>query len=183
MMFRSTGTSLSTNLTNVSSVYSYSHSKGIFLGVSLETCVIMSSPDINRNFYGCDYSAHELLYNRKLRPRAANALYYSLQSFLSLAVSRSVNSIPSKDKKIPVEESITESIMKRSTKVKGRVLLDEEVEEGKENSLRVLSHYIDDDDEFVVCEYETFSTLKIKQCPANTALREDKLITNSLSHV
>ncbi|CAN0511605.1 unnamed protein product, partial [Discosporangium mesarthrocarpum] len=36
----------------VAHAYSYSHSRGLFAGLSLEGGVIASRPDINRKFYG-----------------------------------------------------------------------------------------------------------------------------------
>ncbi len=35
-----------------SAAFSYAHSKGLFIGVSLEASVIASRPDVNRQFYG-----------------------------------------------------------------------------------------------------------------------------------
>ena len=58
--------------------YSYSHSKGIFAGVSLEGSVIAMRPDVNKNFYGVNIKPEQLFSNPVHRPIAARPLYEAL---------------------------------------------------------------------------------------------------------
>ncbi|TDH66716.1 hypothetical protein CCR75_006576 [Bremia lactucae] len=55
--------------------YSYSHSKGLFAGISLEGSVILSRPDINRLFYGKAVTVSSLLEGVEPPPVAAAPLY------------------------------------------------------------------------------------------------------------
>lgn len=59
--------------------YSYSHSKGLFVGISLEGSVILSRPDINRQFYGREIQVGELLSGLTPPPVAASPLYEAIQ--------------------------------------------------------------------------------------------------------
>lgn len=58
--------------------YSYSHSKGLFAGISLEGSVIMSRPDINRLFYGKAVTVSNLLEGVESPPVAAAPLYETI---------------------------------------------------------------------------------------------------------
>ncbi|KAF0700684.1 Aste57867_8862 [Aphanomyces stellatus] len=60
--------------------YSYSHSKGLFIGISLEGSVIVARPDVNREFYGRDITAAELLSGQERPPVAAMPLYDALEA-------------------------------------------------------------------------------------------------------
>ncbi|ETV82495.1 hypothetical protein, variant 3 [Aphanomyces astaci] len=64
----------------VAPCYSYSHSKGLFIGISLEGSVVMARPDVNREFYGKDITAAELLGGRERPPVAAQPLYDALEA-------------------------------------------------------------------------------------------------------
>ncbi|GMI32964.1 hypothetical protein TrCOL_g2964 [Triparma columacea] len=67
----------------MSSCLSYSHSKGLFGGISIEGSVISQRSDINRNFYGTDkYSAEDLLRGNVPPAPAAKPLYDALQALL-----------------------------------------------------------------------------------------------------
>jgi lipid-binding SYLF domain-containing protein len=70
----------------VAPCYSYSHSKGLFVGISLEGSMILSRPDVNRAFYGRDVQVTELLRGMEPPPVAASPLYEAIH----LAVSRYV---------------------------------------------------------------------------------------------
>jgi SH3 domain-containing YSC84-like protein 1 len=63
--------------------YSYSHSKGAFVGVSLEGSVITSRTSTNRNFYGKDVAPLDLLSGAAPRPPAAAPLYEALEDALA----------------------------------------------------------------------------------------------------
>ncbi|OQS05939.1 hypothetical protein THRCLA_01978 [Thraustotheca clavata] len=58
--------------------YSYSHSKGLFIGISIEGSIVVARPDVNREFYGKSVTAAELLSGQERRPVAAQPLYDAL---------------------------------------------------------------------------------------------------------
>lgn len=61
------------------SAYSYAHSKGLFVGLSLEGSVVKVRGDVNAKFYGRRVEADEILFgNLGERPRAAKGLYDAL---------------------------------------------------------------------------------------------------------
>lgn len=64
-------------------VYSYSHSRGLYAGVSLDGSIIISRSDVNHRFYGRVVTPSELLNGSVPPPRAARPLYDALQSALS----------------------------------------------------------------------------------------------------
>ena len=71
---------IGTNLTLDSAIYSYSRSKGLFAGVSLDGAVVTVDDDANRNVYGKDVS-HEALLSGKVGKAAATAPFVkALQS-------------------------------------------------------------------------------------------------------
>jgi len=76
---------------NVAPVLSYSHSRGLFAGLSLEGSVIASRTDVNRAFYGRKLSARRLLSGEVPPPPAAIPLYKALSEL------RLVNIPPSSD--------------------------------------------------------------------------------------
>ncbi|KAH9190733.1 hypothetical protein AeNC1_007283, partial [Aphanomyces euteiches] len=53
---------------------------GLFIGISLEGSVIVARPDVNREFYGKDVTAAELLSGQERPPIAAQPLYDALES-------------------------------------------------------------------------------------------------------
>ncbi|EQC25349.1 hypothetical protein, variant [Saprolegnia diclina VS20] len=58
--------------------YSYSHSKGLFIGISVEGSVVLARPDVNLEFYGKEVTAADLLSGREPPPVAAQPLYDAL---------------------------------------------------------------------------------------------------------
>ncbi|KAG5175207.1 hypothetical protein JKP88DRAFT_203735 [Tribonema minus] len=72
---------------DVAPVLSYSHSRGLFAGISLEGAVIAARPDVNRAFYGKDVTAKQLLSGEVDPPPAAAPLYEALAEvkFASMA--------------------------------------------------------------------------------------------------
>ncbi|KDO21977.1 hypothetical protein SPRG_21204 [Saprolegnia parasitica CBS 223.65] len=58
--------------------YSYSHSKGLFIGISVEGSVVLARPDVNLEFYGKEVTAADLLSGRERPPVAAQPLYDAL---------------------------------------------------------------------------------------------------------
>ncbi|OMJ28238.1 SH3 domain-containing protein [Smittium culicis] len=66
-------------LLNVAPVFSYSKSKGLFAGVSLEGSVILERKDANEKFYGRRVTASELLTGKVDPPPQASALYRAIE--------------------------------------------------------------------------------------------------------
>jgi SH3 domain-containing YSC84-like protein 1 len=62
--------------------FSYAHSQGLFIGASLEACVIGQRRDVNRVFYGQRVKAGDLLGGKHPRPRGAEVLYKALDNVL-----------------------------------------------------------------------------------------------------
>ncbi|RKO92295.1 hypothetical protein BDK51DRAFT_1270, partial [Blyttiomyces helicus] len=60
---------------NLAPIYSYSKSKGLFAGISLEGSVIITRHDANRDLYGRKVTAKELLSGAVEPPVQAEALY------------------------------------------------------------------------------------------------------------
>lgn len=58
------GQEYSGSLYERAALYSYSKSKGLFAGVSVQGTIIMERKDANRTFYGIDLSAEDILYDR-----------------------------------------------------------------------------------------------------------------------
>lgn len=67
----------------VAPCYAYSHSKGLFVGVSLEGAVIRPRKDVNARFYGTDVTPREILSGMTSPPASAEALYEVLGVGLS----------------------------------------------------------------------------------------------------
>ncbi|KAL0080571.1 hypothetical protein F4703DRAFT_1869416 [Phycomyces blakesleeanus] len=65
---------------HVSAIYSYSKTKGLFAGVSVEGSVILTRNDTNEKFYGRKVTAKELLNGSVPPPPAADALYRALNA-------------------------------------------------------------------------------------------------------
>eukprot|EP01041_Mallomonas_annulata_P002132 gene2132-4159_t len=72
---RSAGTDIHAGDTGVSAAFSYAHSKGLFVGVSLEAAVIASRPSVNRAFYGESVDPITLLSGEYPPPKGAEPLY------------------------------------------------------------------------------------------------------------
>ncbi|KAL7694479.1 putative FYVE zinc finger, ysc84 actin-binding domain, Zinc finger, FYVE/PHD-type [Plasmopara halstedii] len=67
---------------DVAPCYSYSHSQGLFAGISLEGSVILSRPDINRLFYGKMVTVPDLLGGVEPPPVAAAPLYETINAVI-----------------------------------------------------------------------------------------------------
>lgn len=63
----------------MTAAFSYAHSKGVFIGVSLEAATVVTRKDANRDFYGTKVSAEELLLGGFPAPKAAEPLYQALE--------------------------------------------------------------------------------------------------------
>ncbi|KAI8874597.1 DUF500-domain-containing protein, partial [Backusella circina FSU 941] len=65
---------------HVAAIYSYSKTRGLFAGVSLEGSVIITRSDANKKFYGQEVTAKELLNGTIPPPVEADALYRALDA-------------------------------------------------------------------------------------------------------
>jgi len=63
----------------VAPIYTYSLSKGLYAGLSLDGRILMTRDRVNEKFYGRSLSAHELLSGRVATPPAAQPLYDALK--------------------------------------------------------------------------------------------------------
>jgi len=68
---------------NAAPCFSYSHSKGLFFGISLEGAVLKPRDDINSKFYQRPISAREILSGMMEPPAAAQPLYRALEVDMS----------------------------------------------------------------------------------------------------
>jgi len=82
---RSAGGDLHLGDGGIAPAYTYSHSKGLFAGISLEGTVIACRSDMNQKFYGCPTPASDLLSGRVEPPRAAQPLYEALATACQVA--------------------------------------------------------------------------------------------------
>lgn len=70
-----TGGSIQAAIAHPAPMFSYSRSKGLFAGLSLEGTVLVERKDANREFYGQPIPAADLLSGKVPAPEAASALY------------------------------------------------------------------------------------------------------------
>jgi lipid-binding SYLF domain-containing protein len=63
-------------------IYTYSLSKGLYAGVSMDGRVVMTRPRVNEKFYGRAVTAQELLAGHVPRPPAAQPLYDAIRRCL-----------------------------------------------------------------------------------------------------
>jgi len=75
---RSAGTDVRAGDQGMTAAFSYAHSKGLFVGVSLEAAVLCARDDVNEAFYGIRISPKELLTGQHPPPPAAQPLYRAL---------------------------------------------------------------------------------------------------------
>lgn len=73
----------------VVAAYSYAHSKGLFVGLSLEGSVITTRKDVNAKFYGKRVNSEQLLFSGGInKPRAAMPLYDALDEATKVRLDR-----------------------------------------------------------------------------------------------
>jgi hypothetical protein len=78
---------------NPAAIYSYSKSKGAFVGVTLEGTLILTRKKTNRSFYGRKITAEELLQGKIPRPTAAEPLYRMLNIRFGNLAGQSIETI------------------------------------------------------------------------------------------
>lgn len=70
-----TGGAVNAAIAHPAPMFSYSRSKGLFAGMSLEGTLLVERKDANRDFYGQPIPAADLLSGKVPAPEAASALY------------------------------------------------------------------------------------------------------------
>ncbi|KAK0504251.1 hypothetical protein EDD18DRAFT_1063109 [Armillaria luteobubalina] len=75
-----TGGSLQASLAHPAPMFSYSKSKGLFAGLSLEGTVLIERKDANREFYGSPVPARDILGGRVPPPEVASKLYEIIEA-------------------------------------------------------------------------------------------------------
>ncbi|GAA6007154.1 uncharacterized protein JCM10292_004138 [Rhodotorula paludigena] len=78
------GGAVNTAITNPAPIFTYSKSKGLFAGVSLEGTVLIERKDANEAFYGQTIPAVDLLGGKVPPPEAASALYETIEAAESI---------------------------------------------------------------------------------------------------
>jgi len=75
-----TGGSVQASLAHPSHMFSYSKSKGLFAGLSLEGTALIERKDANRDFYGSPVAARDILGGRVPPPEVASKLYEIIEA-------------------------------------------------------------------------------------------------------
>ncbi|CAL1712409.1 unnamed protein product [Somion occarium] len=75
-----TGGSVQASLAHPAPMFSYSKSKGLFAGLSLEGTVLIERKDANREFYGSPVPARDILSGRVPPPEVASKLYEVIEA-------------------------------------------------------------------------------------------------------
>ncbi|EAU86024.1 SH3 domain-containing protein [Coprinopsis cinerea okayama7 len=75
-----TGGSVQASLAHPAPMFSYSKSKGLFAGVSLEGTALIERKDANRDFYGSAVPAKDILGGRVPPPEVASRLYEIIEA-------------------------------------------------------------------------------------------------------
>ncbi|KAG8710656.1 hypothetical protein FRC09_020993 [Ceratobasidium sp. 395] len=75
-----TGGAVQASLASPAPMFSYSKSKGLFAGLSLEGTVLIERKDANRDFYGSDVPARDILSGRVPPPEVAGKMYEVIEA-------------------------------------------------------------------------------------------------------
>jgi len=75
-----TGGSVQASLAHPAPMFSYSKSKGLFAGISLEGTALIERKDANRDFYGSPVPARDILSGRVPPPEVASRLYEIIEA-------------------------------------------------------------------------------------------------------
>jgi len=75
-----TGGAVQSSLTSPAPMFSYSKSKGLFAGLSLEGTVLIERKDANKDFYGSPVPARDILGGRVPPPEIASRLYEIIEA-------------------------------------------------------------------------------------------------------
>jgi lipid-binding SYLF domain-containing protein len=85
---RTAGSDLRAGKGGVAAAFAYAHSRGLFVGVSVETGVVVGRPDVNTAFYGTSETVRGLLTGRVPPPKGAHILYKALKEVKAARHSR-----------------------------------------------------------------------------------------------
>ena len=83
---RSAEASVGTGEKGVIAIYSYSRSKGLFAGISLQGTVLNEGKKTNEQFYGQPVTADQLLTGQIQAPKSAEPLYQALAGVVPAAI-------------------------------------------------------------------------------------------------
>merc|ERR1719231_1951994 len=83
-MGRSGEASVMASTRSLDTAVSYSHSRGVFGGMSVEGAYVTVRDDVNRKFYGRDVDPRKLLDGTMPAPNAAAPLYHKLEEYEAL---------------------------------------------------------------------------------------------------
>jgi hypothetical protein len=75
---RTAGSDLRAGKGGVAAAFAYAHSRGLFVGVSIEAGVVINRPDVNEAFYGVHHKTRDILNGTVPQPKAADILYKAL---------------------------------------------------------------------------------------------------------
>jgi len=75
-----TGGSVQASLAHPAPMFSYSKSKGLFAGLSLEGTALIERKDANREFYGSPVSVRDILGGQVPPPEVASRLYEIIEA-------------------------------------------------------------------------------------------------------
>lgn len=75
-----TGGAVQASLASPAPMFSYSKSKGLFAGLSLEGTILIERKDANRDFYGSDVPAKDILSGRVPPPEVAGKMYEVIEA-------------------------------------------------------------------------------------------------------
>lgn len=75
-----TGGAVQAAIAHPAPMFSYSRSKGLYAGASLEGTVLVERKDANRDFYGQPIPAKDLLEGKVPAPEAASAMYEVIEA-------------------------------------------------------------------------------------------------------
>ncbi|KAF8585096.1 DUF500-domain-containing protein [Ramaria rubella] len=106
-----TGGSVQATLAHPAPMFSYSKSKGLFAGLSLEGTVLIERKDANREFYGSPIPARDILGGRVPPPEIASKLYEIIEAAEGLDDSGFPDSayVPSATgEQVPVQTSVNQ---------------------------------------------------------------------------
>ncbi|KAG9048050.1 hypothetical protein FS837_000878 [Tulasnella sp. UAMH 9824] len=75
-----TGAGVQTSLAQPAPMFSYSKSKGLFAGLSLDGTILIERKDANRDFYGSPIPARDILEGRVPPPEVASRMYEVIEA-------------------------------------------------------------------------------------------------------
>ncbi|CAL1535453.1 unnamed protein product [Lymnaea stagnalis] len=97
-------------------IYTYSKTKGIFAGISVEGSALIERKDANRKFYGQELRAHQILNGEVNPPEECRALYDVLREHQELAAQAAVKEVKRRATKY-VEEFKEDSATEGSSRL------------------------------------------------------------------